>query len=65
MFIFTGKVGETISVADGIEITVKETDGCHVMLEIEAPKDVSVHREEIYQRIKTEENLVSAKKLEP
>ena len=53
MLILTRRVGEALMIGDDITITVLGTKGNQVRLGVSAPKDVSVHREEIYQRIKT------------
>ncbi|OBX81826.1 carbon storage regulator CsrA [Haemophilus aegyptius] len=52
MLILTRKVGESVLIGDDISITVLSVRGNQVKLSVEAPKEVSVHREEIYQRIK-------------
>ncbi|OOR99136.1 carbon storage regulator [Haemophilus paracuniculus] len=52
MLILTRKIGESLLVGDDVEITVLNIRGGQVKLGVKAPKDVSVHREEIYQRIK-------------
>lgn len=52
MLILTRKVGESLLIGDDISITVLSVRGNQVKIGINAPKDVSVHREEIYQRIK-------------
>ncbi|VVO21891.1 carbon storage regulator CsrA [Pseudomonas fluorescens] len=54
MLILTRKPGETIRINDDISITVLGVSGQQVRLGIEAPKEVTVHREEIYQRIQAE-----------
>lgn len=54
MLILTRRVGETLVVGDDITITVLGVKGNQVRLGVNAPKDVSVHREEIYQRIQQE-----------
>ncbi|KXU38421.1 carbon storage regulator [Ventosimonas gracilis] len=51
MLILTRRVGETLMVGDDICITVLAVKGHQVRLGVDAPKNVSVHREEIYQRI--------------
>ena len=51
MLILTRKVGESVLVGDDISITVLSVRGNQVKLGVQAPKEVSVHREEIYQRI--------------
>jgi len=54
MLILTRRVGETIVIGNDITVTVLGVKGHQVRLGINAPKDVAVHREEIYQRIQQE-----------
>jgi carbon storage regulator len=56
MLILTRRVGETMVVGDDVFITVLGIKGHQVRLGINAPKEVSVHREEIYQKIQEEKN---------
>ena len=51
MLILTRKVGEALKIGDDVTITVLSVKGHQVRIGIDAPKDVSVHREEIYNRI--------------
>lgn len=51
MLILTRKIGESVVIGDNIEVTVLGTKGNQVRLGVNAPKEVSVHREEIYQKI--------------
>ncbi|HON38445.1 MAG: carbon storage regulator CsrA [Desulfomonilia bacterium] len=54
MLILTRKVGETVAIGDDIQISVVEIKGTQVKLGIRAPKNVEVHREEIYLKIQEE-----------
>jgi carbon storage regulator len=54
MLILTRRVGETLMVGDEVTVTVLGVKGNQVRIGVNAPKDVAVHREEIYQRIQNE-----------
>ena len=54
MLILSRKVGETLMVGEDVTVTVMAVNGNQVRIGINAPKDVEVHREEIYERIKEE-----------
>jgi len=54
MLILTRRVGETLMVGDDVTVTVLGIKGNQVRLGVNAPKDVAVHREEIYERIQGE-----------
>ncbi len=57
MLILTRRVGETLMVGDDVTVTVLGVKGNQVRIGVNAPKDVSVHREEIYQRIQRENQM--------
>lgn len=54
MLILTRRIGETIMIGDEVKLTVLGIKGNQVRLGVDAPKEVSVHREEIYRRIQQE-----------
>ena len=54
MLILTRRVGETLMVGDDVTVTVLGVKGNQVRIGVNAPKDVAVHREEIYERIQKE-----------
>ncbi|MEJ2643747.1 MAG: carbon storage regulator CsrA [Gammaproteobacteria bacterium] len=55
MLILTRRVGETLMIGDEVTVTVLGVKGNQVRIGVNAPKDVAVHREEIYERIKREQ----------
>ena len=60
MLILTRRVGETLMVGDEITVTVLGVKGNQVRIGVNAPKEVAVHREEIYQRIQAENSADEA-----
>ncbi|MBN1307992.1 MAG: carbon storage regulator CsrA [Chitinispirillaceae bacterium] len=62
MLVLTRKLGETIRIGDTITVKIVDLDGRHVKLGIEAPKNVAVNREEIYERIQRENRAASLTK---
>ncbi|MCK7593292.1 carbon storage regulator CsrA [Pseudomarimonas salicorniae] len=65
MLILTRRVGETLMIGDQVTVTVLGVKGNQVRIGINAPKDVSVHREEIYQRIRRDDEGAAAESGKP
>ncbi len=59
MLILTRRVGETLMIGDDVTVTVLGVKGNQVRIGVNAPRDVAVHREEIYERIKQEKSDVN------
>lgn len=55
MLILTRRVGETVMIGNEVTVTVLGVKGNQVRIGVNAPRDVAVHREEIYERIKAED----------
>ena len=60
MLILTRRVGESLMIGDEINVTVLGIRGNQVRIGVNAPKEVAVHREEIYERIKQEQTGADA-----
>ncbi len=60
MLILTRRTGETICIGDNVRVTVMQVANGQIRLGIEAPKDVAVHREEVWKRIEKEKLVVGS-----
>ncbi|WP_417681432.1 carbon storage regulator CsrA [Pseudidiomarina aquimaris] len=56
MLIITRKAGESLKIGDDVTINIAEVRGTQVKIQIEAPRKVPVHREEVFFRIQREQN---------
>ena len=65
MLILTRRVGETVVIGDEVQVTVLGVKGNQVRLGVNAPRDVSVHRQEIYERIQKEQDAASGEAAAP
>ena len=59
MLILTRRIGESLRIGDHVQVTVLGVKGNQVRIGVDAPKDISVHREEVYERIKREREVGS------
>lgn len=60
MLVLSRKPGESVTIGDEVRITVLSISGKQVRIGIEAPSDIAVHREEIYNKIASEQNAKPA-----
>ncbi len=59
MLVLTRKVGESINIGDEVTVKVLEVNGANIKIGINAPREISIYRQEVYDRIR-EENINSA-----
>ena len=59
MLILTRRLGETLTIGDGVTVTVLSIKGTQVRLGVNAPREIAVHRQEIYERIQREQATAS------
>ncbi|WP_188206708.1 carbon storage regulator CsrA [Alkalibacillus aidingensis] len=59
MLVLTRKPGESIKIGDDIELKILSIDGDQIKLGIDAPRNVDIHRKEIYEEIMNENQVAS------
>lgn len=64
MLILTRNIGKSIIIADTVKIVIVSVNGCQVKLGIEAPREIPVHREEIWERIQEEKRQAALQQTE-
>ncbi|MGM0370402.1 MAG: carbon storage regulator CsrA [Bacillota bacterium] len=64
MLVLTRKENESIMIGDQIKVTVVESSGGQIRLGIEAPQEIEIYREELYQQIKEENKTAAQTKVE-
>lgn len=62
MLVLTRKIGETVMIGDDVYLTILGVKGNQIRLGFDAPEDISIHRREIYVKIKNEKKVVNSSK---
>ena len=60
MLILTRRIGEAVKIGDDIEVSIVDVKGNQVRVAIKAPKEIPVHRHEVFERIQAERNAHAA-----
>ena len=65
MLVLTRRLGEAITISDNIKLVIVDLDGTQVKIGIEAPRNIEIYREELYEKIKGKQFPVKTVKISP